>query len=161
VARRAGDPGLAGLVPPGLFRGLLAYAGEVLGVAWRSTGDHRLLDEALAVLRRAVESEPGGGLAAVMRLSLCDLRATEQQISLPTAFLRAGAAHVLATLWLAPTEMSRRFSIVFYRRLADGLRPADAFRHAAQHVRDDWFDRAGEELPAYYWAQYTHFCSPW
>lgn len=92
---------------------------------------------------------------------ICDLRATEQQISLPTAFLRAGAAHVLATLWTATTEMSKRFSIVFYRRLADGLRPADACHHAVKHLRDDWFNRAGEDLPAFYWAQYTHFGSPW
>lgn len=62
---------------------------------------------------------------------------------------------------LATTEMSTRFSIVFYRRLADGLRPADACHHAVRHLRDDWFNRAGEELPAFYWAQYTHFGSPW
>jgi hypothetical protein len=55
-ARRASDPDLAPVVPPGLRGGLLAAAALVLARAWERTGDLRLLDEARAAQLGAVES---------------------------------------------------------------------------------------------------------
>jgi hypothetical protein len=91
--------------------------------------------------------------------AICDYGASEQQIGLPTAFLRAGAAHVRANLWEARADLSDIVDAVFYRHLARGAHPAVALRHAVCHLRDFVFWHDKIDLHPYRWAPFIHFGS--
>ena len=71
-----------------------------------------------------------------------------------TAFLRAGAAAVVATKWNLDSETALQFSREFYRRLEAGDQTLDAFLAASRAVR-----QAGGSHP-YYWAAYEFFGQP-
>jgi hypothetical protein len=93
--------------------------------------------------------------------AICDLGATEQHISLATAFLLPGAAHVLANLWATTTPHSTLFNAVFYQHLASGAHPAVARRHAVRQLRDALAKQTGVDVHPLFWAPFTHFGSPW
>ena len=110
-----------------------------------------------------------GSAPWLVNLSACetampDLRAAEQLISFPTAFLLGGAAHVLATLWMAgdieATEVNRQI----YRAVASGAHPGEALRAAVNHRLRPGRDQPGTEASAphpLWWAPFVHHGSPW
>jgi hypothetical protein len=115
------------------------------------------------------------GLAPwLVNLSACetaipDMRAAEQLISFPTAFLLGGAAHVLATLWPVIDDDAIAINRSFYRVLQSGAHPADALRAAVLDLRSDSRSisptdtgRTGmEPVDAFRWGLFTHHGSPW
>lgn len=60
---------------------------------------------------------------------------SEGQLSLARAFLRAGAAGVVATLWPVADEGAAAFSHEFHRRLSAGVPALDAVRQTQQSLR--------------------------
>ncbi|HEY8546240.1 MAG TPA: CHAT domain-containing protein, partial [Acidimicrobiales bacterium] len=97
---------------------------------------------------------------AACSTAIHDLHASEQHISLATAFLLPGASHVLANLWASSAQAGTIFDRAFYGHLADGLRPALAHQRAVRQVRDELTALHGESHP-FLWAPFTHFGSPW
>jgi len=120
------------------------------------------LEPALTI--RAVLEQPSAPW--LVNLSACwtaihDLGATEQHISLATAFLLPGAAHVLANLWTTTTQSSAMFDQAFYSHLANGSHPAVAHRHAIRELRDNLAAHHGTDAHPIHWAPFTHYGSPW
>jgi CHAT domain-containing protein/tetratricopeptide (TPR) repeat protein len=99
------------------------------------------LADGLVTLRAIAASAalPGTRLAA---LSACETGMTESQdapdeyVGLPSAFLTAGAAAVLATLWAVDDLSTALLAGAFYRfHRVDGLTPAAALRAAQRWLR--------------------------
>ncbi len=83
--------------------------------------------------------------AWLVNLSSCesgvpDLARLEQSISFPTAFLMAGASHVLATSWSVLDACAAVYNQALYSQIALGVHPARSHRQAIFEVRA-WGDR--------------------
>ncbi|MDH5234223.1 MAG: CHAT domain-containing protein [Gemmatimonadota bacterium] len=92
--------------------------------------------------------------ADLVTLSACEsalgLRVRgEGVIGLPHAFLAAGAAAVLVTLWRVDDRATALFMDEFYQELHGGAAPAEAL----QAVRRRWLTRSPRTHPAY-WAPF-------
>lgn len=71
----------------------------------------------------------------------------DEVIGLPRAFLGAGAAAVVVSLWVVQDETTRALMTDWYQRLSEGLGRAAALRAAQQSMR--------EQYPhPYYWAPF-------
>lgn len=66
---------------------------------------------------------------------LADAGAGDEMLGLVRAFLVAGAARVLATLWPVDDQVTARFMAAFYGALVAGQAPAAALQQAQQHLR--------------------------
>jgi hypothetical protein len=110
----------------------------------------------------------------LVNLSACetaipDMRAAEQLISVPTAFLLAGAAHVFATLWPVMDDDAVEINRSCYRALRLGVHPAEALRGAVLRLQNDsagdsFSDPDGSDAVAvdsFRWALFVHYGSPW
>ncbi|HLF24872.1 MAG TPA: CHAT domain-containing tetratricopeptide repeat protein [Anaerolineae bacterium] len=90
--------------------------------------------------------------AALVSLSACESgRSTvllgDEVVGLPRAFLGAGAASVLVSLWLVQDEATAQLMTQWYRNLHRGLGRAAALRAAQQALR--------QQYPhPYYWAPF-------
>jgi CHAT domain-containing protein len=92
-------------------------------------------------------------------LSACDTGLSRVQAGHPgacvaglrQAFLVAGARNVVATLWKIPDSETVELMEGFFRRLADGTRPADALG-AAQRAVIAARRKAGGAAHPFYWA---------
>jgi CHAT domain-containing protein len=78
--------------------------------------------------------------AATVVLSACDTGlassdAADEGIGLVQAFLVAGAARVMGTLWPVNDEVAADFMGSFHRQLAAGLKPAQALQAAQAQMR--------------------------
>jgi hypothetical protein len=110
----------------------------------------------------------------LVNLSACetaipDMRAAEQLISFPTAFLLAGAAHVFATLWPVLDDDAVEINRSCYRALRLGVHPAESLRGAVLRLQSDSADDSfsapdGSDAVAmisFRWALFVHYGSPW
>jgi hypothetical protein len=115
----------------------------------------------------------------LVNLSACetaipDLDSSEQAISFPTAFLLAGAGHVLANLWSVGNTYATAVNRAFYTGLESGEHPAQALRLAQLALRGadahpSTTRRTGTAAVQppeytthpYWWAAFTHYGSPW
>jgi CHAT domain-containing protein len=68
------------------------------------------------------------------------LRAGEGMVGFGTAFLAAGAGHLIASLWKVGDKPSERLMAAFYERLRQGTAPVEALWRAKQHVRGIYGD---------------------
>ncbi len=90
---------------------------------------------------------------ALVALSACESGRSrvlpgEEVMGLPRAFLGAGAAHVLVSLWLVQDETTAELMGDWYRRLAAGEERPAAIRGAQQQLKD--------RFPhPYYWAPFV------
>ena len=73
--------------------------------------------------------------AAAFAAGLADAGAGDEMLGLVRAFLVAGAARVLATLWPVDDQVTARFMATFYGALVAGLAPAAALQQAQQQLR--------------------------
>jgi tetratricopeptide (TPR) repeat protein len=95
---------------------------------------------------------------ALVVLSACESGAHrvlggDEVVGLPRAFLGAGAAAVLVSLWLAQDDTTAVLMRVLYTGLRAGLRPAAALRAAQLAV--------AERYPhPYHWAPFIAICNP-
>ncbi len=94
----------------------------------------------------------------LVNLSACesgipDLARSEQMISFPTAFLLAGASHVIGTLWSVGNVAATTYNERFYEEVLAGMPPAAAHRDAVLRVRE-------MRSHALWWAAFTHYGSP-
>lgn len=94
--------------------------------------------------------------------SLTDYRELpDEAVGLPAAFLQAGAAGIVATLWPVDEASTPLLMEQFYRRLLAGATPAEALRQAQRRLRtmtrqeisDDYLARMS---PAAEWAAAAH-----
>ena len=69
-------------------------------------------------------------------------------LGLQRAFLAAGAATLLASLWTTSDASTAELMEHFYARLAEGDRPGAALRHAQRLVR-------ARRAHAVHWAPFT------
>jgi CHAT domain-containing protein/tetratricopeptide (TPR) repeat protein len=76
-----------------------------------------------------------------------------EPLGLSWAFLAAGAAAVVVSLWSVQDDITSDFMSVFYRRLKAGLDTASALRSAQQHI-------AARHPHPYYWAPFAVVGSP-
>jgi len=72
----------------------------------------------------------------------------DEVIGLPRAFLGAGAAAVVVSLWLVHDETTRMLMTDWYQRLSEGLGRAAALRAAQQSLRE-------RHPHPYYWAPFV------
>lgn len=79
---------------------------------------------------------------------LADMGAGDERVGLVRAFLVAGAARVMASLWAVDDRLTERFMIDFYGALTAGHAPASALRQAQAALRRD-------EPHPYAWAAFT------
>jgi CHAT domain-containing protein len=90
---------------------------------------------------------------ALVTLSACEsgrshVAGGDEVIGLPRAFLGAGAATVVVSLWLAQDETTARLMSHWYAHLRDqGVRPATALREAQLALK-------AEYPHPYYWAPF-------
>ncbi len=118
----------------------------------------------------------------LINLSACetgipDLSRSEQALSFPTSFLRAGANQVIGTLWPIRNDIAIAFNTAFYTHLNSGSDPATACRQAIRNLiaqalpvagtkRLTSTDLTGEPVPdetwadAGNWAAFTHYGNP-
>ncbi|HMJ75358.1 MAG TPA: CHAT domain-containing protein, partial [Iamia sp.] len=80
------------------------------------------------------------GAPWLVNLSACEtavpnLLCSDQVISFPTAFLRAGSAHVVATLWPIRNDVATRANEEVLAALAEGQDPDEAVARAVREVR--------------------------
>jgi tetratricopeptide (TPR) repeat protein len=137
--------------------------------------DRWTLDEALA-LRSS---------AWLVNLSACesgvpDIGSSEQAISFPTAFIQAGASHILGTLWPVSNAYAIEVNRHFYAFISSGLHPSVALQSTLQMLNRASSSRVGGILPGsargvtpiappleqnrshpVWWAAFAHFGSPW
>jgi CHAT domain-containing protein len=90
---------------------------------------------------------------ALVVLSACDsgkhrIVQGEEAIGLPRAFLGAGAAAVLVSLWLVSDEAAAAFMQVWYRELLGGAGRAAALNRAQKALRET-------HPHPYYWAPFV------
>jgi CHAT domain-containing protein len=122
--------------------------------------DSRLALRTPLTLRMLLEAERAPWLT---NLSACetgipDLQAVEQSLSFPTAFLLAGASHVLATLWPVGNAAATTVNRAVYTLVNRGAHPAEALRAAVLQLRGA---RRGDAGRAFRWAAFAHYGSPW
>lgn len=137
-----------------------AKAVDVIHFAGHAVGDDSGLEPASILLRDGV-NEKRMAVADIARLKLqrtslvvlagCNTargerRSAEGVISVAHGFLTAGVPSVIATLWPIDDRASARFFPKLHRRLAEGLRPADALRS----VQLESIQR--KDVPASLWA---------
>lgn len=119
----------------------------------------------------------------LINLSACetgkpDLTRSEQALSFPTGFLRAGASQVIGTLWPIRNDIATAFNTGFYTQLNTGADPASACRTAILHLIERALalpatspkkmtsDNADEPVPDEIWADpsnwaaFTHYGNP-
>ena len=91
--------------------------------------------------------------ACTVVLSACETALAEQgngdeMVGLVRAFLVAGAARVLASLWPVDDEITSRFMAHFHGALCEGVTPAASLRLAQAEVMR-------QHPHPYYWAAFT------
>jgi hypothetical protein len=118
----------------------------------------------------------------LINLSACetgipDLTRSEQALSFPTSFLRAGANQVIGTLWPIRNDIATAFNTAFYTQLNNGSNPAAACREAIRDLiaqalpanspkKMTSTDPTGEPVPDETWADpanwaaFTHYGNP-
>lgn len=82
--------------------------------------------------------------------ALADQGTGDEMVGLVRAFLVAGAARVVASLWPVDDQVTAQFMTYFYAALARDVGPAAALREAQISVRRD-------HPHPYYWAAFTLF----
>jgi CHAT domain-containing protein len=82
--------------------------------------------------------------------ALADQGTGDEMVGLVRAFLVAGAARVVASLWPVDDQVTALFMTHFYAALAQDMGPAAALREAQVSVRRD-------HPHPYYWAAFTLF----
>ncbi|MDQ3274029.1 MAG: CHAT domain-containing protein, partial [Actinomycetota bacterium] len=89
---------------------------------------------------------------ALVTLSACETGRQQavggEAVGLPRAFLAAGAAAVVTSLWVADDRSTGAQMHDFYDRLRQGLTPTGALRQAQ-------LDSARRDPHPYYWAPFT------
>lgn len=91
--------------------------------------------------------------ASVVVLSACESGVVQnasgdEMLGLVRGFLIAGAARVVASLWMVEDAVTRQFMMGFYTALQSGERPASALRHAQQLIKR-------EKSHPFYWAPFV------
>ena len=122
----------------GLFRDdNPAFSALKLGDGWLSAGDVLNLEfHAALVMLSACESQRGQDHSG------------DEIVGLTRAFLGAGAATLIASLWLAQDETTALLASTFYSNIAQSHSPAAALRSAQLHLK------AAYPHP-YYWAAFV------
>jgi CHAT domain-containing protein len=108
---------------------------------------HEVLGLRLAadlVVLSACETALGSGRVA-------DLPPGEDWVSLTRAFLHAGAAHVVATLWLVEDQATASLMEQFYRTFAAGAHPAEALSRAQRALL-----ASPHTAHPFYWAAFVN-----
>ncbi len=138
LADHAAGSDLLHLACHGLFRqDNPLFSALKLHDGWLTAGD---------VLRLALDGP-------LVTLSACEsgrsqVLGGDELLGLPYAFLGAGAAALLVSLWLVDDESTATLMAAFYRRVAQGDGYAAALRHAQRSLL------ASHPHP-YYWAPFT------
>jgi len=108
-----------------------------------------LRDGALTVeLAEALSLRAGTVVLSACETGLAEAGNGNEAIGLVRAFLVAGAARVLASLWPVDDAVTASFMARFYAALCRGLAPAEALRVAQAEVRR-------EHPHPFYWAAFT------
>jgi CHAT domain-containing protein len=84
-----------------------------------------------------LDLQPGIIVLSACETGLADVGNGDEMVGLVRAFLIAGAARVLASLWPVGDKITLLFMTSFYGALRDGQEPAEALRIAQADVRRD------------------------
>ena len=108
-----------------------------------------LHDAALTVeLAEALNLRPGIVVLSACETGLAELGSGDEMVGLVRAFLVAGAARVLASLWPVDDEVTAAFMASFYAALCRGQTPAAALQLAQTEVMR-------QHPHPFYWAAFT------
>ena len=108
-----------------------------------------LHDGALTVeLAEALNLRPGIVVLSACETGLAELGSGDEMVGLVRAFLVAGAARVLASLWPVDDEVTAAFMASFYAALCRGQPPAAALQSAQTEVMR-------QHPHPFYWAAFT------
>ena len=108
-----------------------------------------LHDGALTVeLAEALNLRPGIVVLSACETGLAELGSGDEMVGLVRAFLVAGAARVLASLWPVDDEVTAAFMASFYAALCCGQTPAAALQLAQTEVMR-------QHPHPFYWAAFT------
>ena len=108
-----------------------------------------LHDGALTVeLAEALNLRPGIVVLSACETGLAELGSGDEMVGLVRAFLVAGAARVLASLWPVDDEVTAAFMASFYAALCGGQTPAAALQLAQTEVMR-------QHPHPFYWAAFT------
>lgn len=108
-----------------------------------------LVDGALTVDQaETLRLRPGMVVLSACESGLADAAAGDERIGLVRAFLVAGAARVLASLWPVDDAVTADFMRDFYGALVAGQGPAQALKSAQQRLRQ-------QRPEPYFWAAFT------
>jgi len=137
LRREAASACIVHLACHGMFRPDNAvYSALRLADGWFTAGDAAALDIT----------------GALVTLSACETGRQQavggESVGLPRAFLAAGAAAVVTSLWMADDRSTCEQMLDFYRHLRRGLTPTGALRQAQ-------LDSARRNPHPYYWAPFT------
>lgn len=137
LRRHAAGAAIIHMACHGMFRPDNAvYSGLRLADGWLTAADVATLD---------VEG-------ALVTLSACETGRQQavggESVGLPRAFLAAGAAAVVTSLWMADDQSTNTQMHDLYRYLRRGLEPTAALRQAQ-------LDSARRDPHPYYWAPFT------
>ena len=109
----------------------------------------QLHDGALTVeAAEALRLKPGIVVLSACETGLAEHRSGDEMVGLVRAFLVAGAARVLASLWTVDDAVTAAFMAAFYRALCLGQAPAEALRAAQNELMQ-------QHPHPFYWSAFT------
>ncbi|GIF73007.1 CHAT domain-containing protein [Asanoa siamensis] len=115
-----------------------------------------LADGAVLSAEEILRGRPGRGAGGLVTLAACTThraaRAHDEAVTLSTAFLVAGAATTIGSLWSVPDRGTARLMVAFHDNLAGrGMPPRRALREAQRAMRD-----VGDGTTLADWAGFVH-----